>query len=219
MEKKTAKREDEKLGRAFTKTGLKAVFQFLLRPELVNTTYRNIAEQTDINFGNINFIMTDLKEQGYLLKIDKDNQKLTKKRELLEKWIDAYEHRLKPSLLVGTFEFINEADALNWKQIPLRNGKTWWGGEPGADIITNYLHPEIFTLYTTETKNELLRNYRLRPQPKGNVKVYQQFWKTDETYTATVPPLLIYADLINTGDRRCLQTAEKLYNEQLQDKF
>ena len=217
--KKPVKKEDEKLGRAFTKTGLKAVFHFLLMPELVNTTYRNIAEVTGVSFGNINFIMTDLKQQGYLLKIDADNFQLNRKKDLLAKWMDAYEHKLKPNLLVGTFRFFNQSDAAKWKQLQLKNMKSWWGGEPGGDLLTNYLQPEIFTVYTIESKGDLTRNYRFVPDPNGSIKVYKKFWNIDEVNDNITPPLLIYIDLINTGDRRCKETAEKIYNELLQDKF
>ena len=217
--KKPIMKEDEKLGRAFTKTGLKAVFHFLLMPELVNTTYRNIAAVTGISFGNINFIMTDLKQQGFLLRINDDEYQLYRKRELLAKWMDAYEHKLKPGLLVGTFRFINQTEAAKWNQIELNSRKSWWGGEPGGDLLTNYLQPEIFTLYTTEAKPELIKNYRILPDPNGYIKVYKKFWNSDETNSNVAPPLLVYVDLINTGDRRCMETAEKIYNELLQDKF
>lgn len=217
--KKPIMKEDEKLGRAFTKTGLKAVFHFLLKPELTNTTYRNIAEVTGISFGNINFIMTDLKQQGFLLRINADNYQLDRKKELLAKWMDAYEHKLKPSLHVGTFRFINQNEAAKWNQIKLNNMKSCWGGEPGGDLLTNYLQPEIFTLYTTEAKPELIKNYRFLPDPNGYTKVYKKFWNSDEINSEVAPPLLVYVDLINTGDRRCMETAEKIYNEFLQDKF
>jgi len=217
--KNAIKKEDEKLGRAFTKTGLKAVFHFLLMPELVNTTYRNIAEVTGISFGNINFIMTDLKQQGYLLKIDDNNFQLNRRKELLAKWMDGYEHKLKPSLQVGTFRFINQSEAARWNKIELNNMKSWWGGEPGGDLLTNYLQPEVFTLYTTEPKTELIKNYRILPDPNGNIRVYKKFWNRDEVNTNVAPPLLVYVDLMTTGDRRCIETAEKIYNELLQDKF
>jgi len=217
--KRPVKRAEQKLGRAFTKTGLKAVFHFLLKPGLVNTTYRNIAEVTGISFGNINFIMTDLKQQGYLLKIDKDSFKLVKRKELLAKWMDTYEQKLKPSLLVGTFRFFNETDALRWKNIQLNNLKTWWGGEPGGELLTENLQPELFTLYTTEAKADVMKNYRLLPDPNGNIKVYKKFWNIDEVNENTAPPLLIYIDLMLTGDRRNRETAEKIYNELLQNEF
>ena len=211
--------EKSKVGRAFTKTGLRVVFHFLLNDEIINLTYREIAKRTGVGFGNINFVMMDLKEQGYLLPVNKDEYKLVNKKKLLHKWMDIYAEKLKPDLLVETFRFLKDEDFLNWRQIPLDKTKTWWGSEPAADILTNYLKPEELTLYTLESRNELIKHYRLIPDKEGKVKAYQKFWLSDEVNDSIVPPLLIYVDLVNTGDRRCIETAQKVYNALLQDKF
>ena len=34
-----------------------------------------------------------------------------------------------------------------------------------------------------------------------------------------VPPLLLYADLMNTNDRRCIETAQKIYDEFIQNNL
>jgi hypothetical protein len=209
----------EKTGRAFTKTGLKLVFQFLVNEDLINLTYRHMAVLTHINFGNINIVMNDLKNQGFLLQVTKTHYKLINKKELLQRWMVAYEERLKPALRVGTFRFLKEEDFIHWKRIPLKNMKTWWGAEPAADLFTNYLKPGELTLYTLENKPELIKHYRLIPDEKGNVKVYQKFWYNDEVNDNVVPPLLVYADLMNTADRRCMEAAQKIYEQLLQDKF
>lgn len=70
-----------------------------------------------------------------------------------------------------------------------------------------------------EKRNELIKNYRFVPDENGNVKVYQKFWQYEEKENKVVPPLLVYADLINTGDRRCIETAQKIYEKYLQDKL
>src|SRR5690606_11319598 len=110
-------------------------------------------------------------------------------------------------------------DFYNWKGIPLRNSKTYWGGEPAGALFTNYLRPEELTLYTAEERTDLIKNYRLVPDLNGNVKVYKKFWKYDEVNDNTVHPLLAYADLITKGDRRCTETAQKIYDEYLQNKL
>jgi|GEM_PF-2819366 len=46
-------------------------------------TYREIAKRTGVNFSSINFIMADLREQGFLLNINKNTYKLTRKEELI----------------------------------------------------------------------------------------------------------------------------------------
>lgn len=140
------------------------------------------------------------------------------KKELLNKWIAAYEEKLKPSLEVGTFRFLNEEDFRNWKNLSLNPNKSWWGGEPAGDLLTNYLRPETLTIYTEETRNELIKNYRLIPDPKGNIRAYKKFWQIDLD-EKTAPPLLVYADLLSTNDSRCIETAQKIYDEYLQNKF
>lgn len=216
---KTLPGEKEKVNRAFTKTGLKVVFDFLRDETLINLPYREIAHRAGIALGNVNYIINGLKEKGFLLRMNKNTYKLTNKEELLNTWITKYAERLKPELEIGTFRFLKDEDFLQWKRLPLMPGKTWWGGEPGGDLFTNYLKPAELTLYTTETRNELIKHYRLIPDPKGYVKVYHKFWTYNEVNDNTAPPLLIYADLINTGDQRCIETAKKLYQNVLQDKF
>jgi hypothetical protein len=220
-------REETKTGsRAFTKTGLKVLFQFLLDETWINRPYRQIAEQTGTGIGNITNIITGLKQDGFLLPIAKKEYRLNNKKSLLDKWVTAYDLRLKPTLKIGTFRFLKEQDFNNWRNVPLLSDKTLWGGEPAGDLLTNYLRPAELTMYTNETRNELIKNYRLIPDDKGNVKAYQKFWKQEELenktyapYEIAVPPLLVYTDLINTGDRRCIETAQKIYDEFLQDKL
>lgn len=214
--KKPIQNEKGKDNRAFTKTGLKVIFHFLLNENIINQTYREIASQTKVGLGNINYVINGLKEMGFLIKLDKDNYKLINKKELLNKWIGAYDERLKPAIKVGTFRFLIQEDFNNWKKIALRNKKTWWGGEPAGDLLTGYLRPAELTIYTIEPRNDLIKNYRLIPDEKGNVEVYKKFWQYDDVNENIVPPLLVYADLINTNDKRCLETAMKIYEQLIQ---
>jgi hypothetical protein len=206
-------------GRAFAKTGLKLLFHFLIDETLLNLPYREIARRTGVGFGNINIIMTDLKEQGFLLSVNKDMYKFTRKDQLLQKWVGAYNEKLKPTLEIGTFRFVNKDKYFNWKDIALMPGETFWGGEPAGGILTGYLQPEQYTLYTVETRGDIIKKYQLAPEKNGDIKVYLKFWKFTEELSKTAPALLVYADLINSNDRRCIQTAERVYDEYLQDRF
>jgi hypothetical protein len=206
-------------GRAFTKTGLKLVFQLLVNEQLVNMTYRELAAATGVGFGNINVIMTDLKEQGFLLPLGPKTYQLHRKKELLEKWTLGYEQKLRPALHLGNFRFLNQKDFENWERVAIDHEKTQWGGEPGGHLLTNYLLPGRLTLYTIEPRGALMKNYKLVPDANGTVEVYQKFWGYEAADNAHVPALLIYVDLMLTGDRRCMETAQKIWDEKLQDKF
>lgn len=210
--------EPESRSRAFTKTGLKVLFQFLLDETWINKPYRQIAERTGTTIGNITHIMRGLKEEGFLLAIAQNEYALNNKKELLSAWVVAYEQRLKPTLRIGTFRFLKNDDFDHWKDLSLQPGKTWWGGEAAGDLMTHYLKPAELTLYTRETRTELIQNYRLVPDEKGFIKVYDVFWQQDNR-GQTVPALLAYADLMNVGDRRCIETAQKIYDEYLQNQL
>ena len=205
--------------RAFTKTGLKVVFQFLMDETWLNKPYRQIAEHTGTGIGNITNITNGLKHDGFLLNLNKYENILQNKKGLFEKWIQIYEEKLKPTIKIGAFRFLNQGDFVNWRQINLQEEKTYWGAEPAADILTNYLKPQELTIYTTETRNELIKNYKLITDETGNVKAYYKFWNDNDNHKQIVPPLLIYADLININDRRCLETAKKIYDAYIQNKL
>ena len=207
--------QPEKQGRAFTKAGLKAIFLFLLNKEMINKTYREIAKNAGIALGNIKYILEGLKEEGFALKKTEKTLFLVNKKELLEKWLTAYDEKLKPALHIGNFKFIGQEDFRNWKNLKLNEDQTVWGGEAAGDIITGYLIPEILTLYTNETRAEIMKKYRLVPDVKGNIKIYKKFWNYETGFKQTVPPLLAYADLMNTGNGRCIETAQKIYEQHI----
>ncbi|MEX2634942.1 MAG: hypothetical protein WD267_12975, partial [Balneolales bacterium] len=83
-------------GRAFTKTGLKVVFLFLVDKEWVNKTHREIAEMADVALGSIKTVIDGLKEHGYLIKEDDKRFILKDKKRLLDQWITAYVDELQP---------------------------------------------------------------------------------------------------------------------------
>jgi hypothetical protein len=219
---KTENNEREFKGRLFEKAGLKILFAFLINENLLNYTYRDIAEKTNTALGTVTYIIKELKKEGYLLNINKDTMKLNKKNELMNKWINGYDQKLKKTIFIKTFRINND----KWKRLHFNTDKTLWGGEPAAAILTEYLHPEIFTIYTEEEYKKLIFNYLLIPDKNGNVIVNQKFWQNDilkeepdNNFQNTVPPLLVYADLINTAIPRNIETAKIIYEKYLEDKF
>jgi hypothetical protein len=210
--------QQEKYGRAFTKTGIKLILLLLLDENKINNTYRTIAKEAGIALGNVKLMLEGLIEEGYALRKNKKELKMVNKKELLQKWILAYNEKLKPTLLIGNFRFLNQNDIINWKNLNLDYTKTLWGGEAAGNILTGYLIPEILTIYTEEKKIEIVKNYRLIPDIEGNVKVYQKFWHLEDTNNL-IQNLIVYADLIGTNNRRCIETAHKIYDQYLTNTF
>lgn len=208
---KTLKHKGKSGNRAYTKTGLKVLFHFLLNPEIINLPQREIAKITNVALGNIPQVISSLLEHKYLLKENKNKYIISDYQQLLNKWVDEYEQTLRPSLFKQRFKQTDHHQ--KWAAIPLNRDKTVWGGEPAGDILTHHLRPENLTLYTKETTNELIRNYKIIPDKEGKIWVYDIFWNSHYNVDNTAPFILVYSDLMLTHDKRCIETANTIFDE------
>lgn len=198
--------------RAFTKTGLKVLFYFLLHKDNINHPQRLIAQETGVALGNIPQVINGLKETGYLLQRDRKTYIWERRRELIERWITEYETTLKPNLLLGRFQM-----QMPWQALNLNALDEVWGGEPAGDLLTNYLRPEECILFTKKTRTDFIKTYKLRPDQQGELFLYEKFWGGHiENHQLTAPPLLVYADLKLKNDKRCRETAEMIWNEYIE---
>ncbi|MGC9354858.1 MAG: type IV toxin-antitoxin system AbiEi family antitoxin, partial [Mariniphaga sp.] len=205
--------------RAFTKTGLKVVYLYLTEENWLNKPQREIAKKTDTGLGNISNINHGLQKEKFLLKVNRTQKQLNNKKELLEKWMKVYAVTLQPELKTGQFRFADEKNFVHYRKTQL-DVNTWWGGEPAGDILTDYLRPGELTLYTNNTRTELMKKLKLIPDPNGNVRIFKAFWNTkNQPRQNTVHPLLVYVDLMNTGDNRCYETARMIWDKYLAHEF
>jgi hypothetical protein len=202
------------LKRAFKPAGLKVIYGLLCNPGLENKTYRGIAAQTDVALGTVDWIMKELKELGFLLDMGKRGLRLLQKEKLLQRWVTAYPEQLRPKLTLGRFRGEHEW----WRQTKLDPLKVQWGGEVAAEKLTQYLQPQIITIYTMPQQlNQLLAENRLRKDETGDVEILRRFWKPPEMwqYEDLVHPILIYADLLATGNERNIETAKIIYDKHI----
>lgn len=204
-------RKNEKTAAPVSKTlsesGAKLVFYFLLDKANVAKTYREIHDDTGLSLGLIKNCIESLKGQKFVT-LHKKSRALINRDELIETWQQAYNSTLKPKLFIGRMRFVNPDARREWTDI-LIPAQTCWGGEPGANLTDGYIAPELFTLYTEATQRDLLTTKKLIPAPDGDIWVYQKFWNAqDESHKA--PLLIIYADLMGSGDSRCLEAAQRL---------
>ena len=91
------------------------------------------------------------------------------------------------------------------------------GGEPAGNLETGHPNSEHWTIYTAQAKLELVKTLKLAPRSDGNLKVYNKFWMDTTIYmnNRATPELITYADLMITGDARCIETANIIYDKKL----
>jgi hypothetical protein len=200
--------------RTFAPAGLKVVFALLCRQDLVVVRYRAIAEAAGVALGTVAWVLDDLQKLGHLLEVKNRERKLIEKRRLLDRWVAAYPEQLRPKLGIGRFA---APDPKWWEHARIGNFRAYWGGEVAAARLTKYLKPEVVTVYARDLPGRLLAANQLRKDERGNVEVLKAFWTEacDWADKEIVHPLLVYADLIATGDARNLETAKRLYDDQI----
>lgn len=208
--------EDNK-NRAFTPSGVRVIFHFLHKPELINTSYRNIAKVTNVSLGTIPKVIAGLEQEGYALNINKRNRFIDNYESLLKRWQHEYVKHLKPKLLLKKFKPLSEELYLHWKELKLIQGDQW-GAEPAGNLLTNHLNPDKLTLYSTQTQQEIMKKYKWIPDKDGDISVYEKFWevKTTENPLYCAPPIIAYADLMGSNDSRCIETANIIYEQYIQ---
>jgi hypothetical protein len=200
--------------RAFQEAGIRLIFQLLVNPEQTQLPYRVLAKIANISLGSVAAIMLELIELNYILKT-KQTKKLKNTKALLNRWIIAYHDVLRPRLLKKKMRFVIPDTYNKWKELNLAktNGLAFWGGEPGANLLTGYLHPGVFTIYT-DRNWQAFKDIELIPDEKGTVELLDIFWDTNTCNG--LPPVLIYADLMSSGSDRNVETAKMILDNELQ---
>ncbi len=223
-----------KVGRAvrvFQPAGIQVVFALLCEPERVNTPVREIAEAAGVAHGTVGRILDDLRRMGHVIELGRRQgargrarqRRLRQRRRLLDLWVEAYAQVLRPRLDPRRYRYhgTNARLAFDWwKKATYRKLGAWLGGEGAAEIVTRYLKPQDITIYADD-RAAFLKKHMLVADPQGPVIVLDRFWRfeVEWQFPDVVPPVLIYADLLATGDDRCRETAGMVYDKYLAKTF
>jgi hypothetical protein len=204
----------ERPTRAFVPAGLRVVFALLCRQKLAEAPLRTIAQTAHVALGTVAWVLGDLEGLGHLMIMGKRGRRLIRKQQLLERWVGTFPNQLRPKLLLGRYA---GPDPKWWEHTRIGDFRAYWGAELAAARLTGYLKPELVTVYIRDKPGRFLVANRLRTDPRGNVEILEAFWDTkcDWTDAEIVHPLLVYADLLATGGARNLETARRIYDEQL----
>lgn len=222
-QKPTAKLVEPASGKADTPVGLKILFALLCTPDLANAAQREIAAAAGVALGSVPPVLQDLQAQGHVLVMGK-KRRLHPSRRLLDAWAQAYARRLRHKTLQAVYA---TPEFESWQKWPLAKAATpvHWGGEPAAALLTDYLRPSILTLYADAMPQQWLARMRMRKPNPGQMEQLLEwrkpFWGLLPIGVRedTVPLVLVYADLLATGDGRCLDTANILYEQYLAETF
>lgn len=203
-----------------TQTSGQIIFQLLKDPEQINETQRYLSLASKVSLGSVSKCFAALLDEGFVVKWNNEQKyQLVRREELLDKWIAIFNEKILPANKIGQYTFSKQIKG-NW-ETQFLNTEVLWAGEPAAALMTNYLNPENFTLFTNLKKSEILTQLKLIPDSKGEITLYTPFWidsypierAIDLNHKNVAHPLIIYAQLIYSNNTRNIETAQLIYND------
>lgn len=192
---------------------LRMMFAFLAEPALLNAPYRDIAFRAQVSTGAIGKAFETLETRGLIGTAPGDKRMIRTPELFLNEWASGYAGRLKPKLRKYRFTTDHLDPFLHWNPGFRLSA---WGGEPAAMMLTQHLKPEECTIYVDMNDpnafRDIVKDFRLRADPEGRIEIVEMFWNADyfTNWFPTVPPHLVYADLMATHDSRNIATAREL---------
>lgn len=209
-------------GKGYALARLKVLFALICDPGLTAAPARKIAAAADVPTGRLSAVLADFKEQGYLSSRDK-RWRLNGSLRLLDDWAQGYALSLRGKTL-GERYLAPTFDA--WQEWSVRAAGLRWGGEAAAARLGCHPQPALLTLYGEALPPRLLIRQRLSPAGpvayEQLVELRRPFWGKSLSVDGpldTVSPALIYADLLATGNPRCLDAAQMIYRTRLERFF
>ncbi|MCR5395117.1 MAG: hypothetical protein K6E86_06970 [Bacteroidales bacterium] len=207
--RKNTYRNDTK-SNTLSESAIKLIYLFMADKELIGKSYRVISSISGQSLGSIKNTIEELTNRQYVLHTDK-GRKLINEDKLLEMWTQAYNQILRPKITLRRMSFRYDEMRSEWQKMQLPAGMSW-GGDCGANLTDGYLIPGSFEIYTSQPSALLMTTGMVTPDDHGEITLYQKFWN-DASDGTIAPKQIIYADLMNNGDSRQIEAAQKLIKD------
>ncbi|ASJ72790.1 type IV toxin-antitoxin system AbiEi family antitoxin [Granulosicoccus antarcticus] len=231
------------INRAFEPKGLLVTYAFLEDPSLVAKSYREIARVSAVAVGTVGWVINALKAGHYLgIDASTGRRRITNYEKLLDRWVSAWPEKLKHKHSLGKFT-AKDPHWWKHTNIQMYEGywggetaAAIYTNHLKPQVATVYIPKHNLAKLIRDS-----RLSKAREQGQDNdvlVYLYSPFWNTSaqrslardnnqelpkettepllenaETAVGLANPIIVYADLIATGDPRNLETAQRLRDE------
>ncbi len=197
---------------------IKTLLYLISKPEALKFTQRELAERLDLSLGGVNNSIKKLEASKVFIKrggkrFVGDFNDLIDRLRIILRDIELGDHHL------GYFSPLDKGFSENWPK-KMKEIDSYWSGEAAAFIRTQYLSPEIFSIYTYNDKiTPILKKLRLKKDPKGRIEIKKCFWPEEiNNKDGTVPDFVTLCELLNSGIDRNKEAAE-IIKKKLHDQM
>ena len=189
------------------------MFAILARPALLDEPVRRIAEAAGIGKTAAADQLARLQEQALLVNTRAGLQ-IVRYGELLDRWLSAYAELVRPRWLVGRYRTqTNDPEALEAKLAELNADTTWaLGGGAAAWRMTHFYRGPETVVHVLQPPSDLPRHLRAIPAQDGPLTILHTPGVV--AYQGAEPnlahPLLVYTEMLASGDPRMREAAQEL---------
>lgn len=206
---RTGEPNDSHPANLFTKRRSQVLFALLAWPELLDEPVRKISRAARASLGIVQETLKLLESSGFLS--SGTTRRFLRQHELIDLWTASYPVGLGSPTLQREFR----GDPQHLKEVP---GSLL--SVSGEAAVPNMLNHQSLILYTDEFDIELAIQNRWRKDSHPNIFVRPKFWRSpqhidssDHGGVCRAPELLIYADLLASGEPRQREAAIRLREE------
>lgn len=199
----------------FSARRAQVIFSLMVWPELFTLPLRYTSEAAGVSMGLAYESLQLLRQTGYV--IGDAEPELIRRDELINRWTGAFSTGLLPKLVLGSFRAEN-LEPVGFDADPSEIVS-------GESAVSTLIRPTTLTIYVDRLEPRTVALNRWRADDRPNVEVRKRFWKDPRQIlhedrglpTAglklRVPDLLVYADLMASGNPRQREAAEALRSE------
>ena len=193
--------------------GFRVVFALLAESDLVRAPVRELARISGVSLGTASNVLRRLEHDRIVVRT-RSKRHLVRPDNLLERWIAGYADALRPQLLVGRFQTPDSDPSHLEHRVAdiLGEAETWaWGGAAAAFRLTKHYRSHETVLHMEAATPDLPRRLKALPHSSGRLIVLGVPGPLAfGGQTRTVHPLLVYSELVLTGDDRATEAASEI---------
>ncbi len=213
------RRKREARGRGMGLAGYRVLFALLAREDLLNVPVRALADAADVSKNAAAHAIVRLTEDGLVGK-DNGRRRFLDRGGVLDRWLAGYTATVRPKLLVGTFRTPDKNPEALERRIEdvLGTGTNWvWGGGAAAIRMTRFYRGPETVLHIPRWPADLQKQVGAVRAQDGPLVVLRPLGRLalEGVAPQTAHPLMVYTELLATGDPRAREAAAEIQQRYL----
>jgi hypothetical protein len=206
-------------GRGMGAPGQQILFALLVRPALLNVPVRTLAEAAGVAVATAADRIARLREEGLVHETDRE-RRVTEPRRLFDLWLKGYEALVRPKLLIGRYR-AQEMDPKALEHLieeTLGNRVIWaFGGGAASHRLTGFYRGPETVVHVQQIDLDFGKRLRALRADDGPLILLRAPGPIafEGALPRTVAPLLVYTELLFTGDKRAREAAGEIERKYL----